>query len=144
MWSIINGAALLVLFATSAYGFLLQAGSAASPDLFSQIERLGLTSAALVAVVVLYTAQQKRETAYKESLASKDAAISEKDKLVVDMVRQMMEVLTATKDSTVELRRVIEDSVESKQELTQVVAALRAELKLRPCLAEDNSVKKSR
>lgn len=143
MWNLMNGIALLVIFAASAYGCLfLQAGGAASPDLFSQIERLGLTSAALVAVVVLYSAQQKREAAYKESLSIKDAAITEKDKLVVDMVRQMMEVLTATKDSSVELRRVIEDSVAAKQVLTRAVDALHAELKLRPCLAEDHSRKR--
>ncbi len=70
-------------------------------------ERLTLAGAMMLAVTVLW-----------RSLASKDA-------LVIQFAKTMTEALTAASESNKELRRIIEESVQSKQELAEATRELK-------------------
>ena len=95
--------------------------------LFRQANQLTLTTALVLAVVVLWRTLAKTR--------------SEKDQIVVDMLQTMTTALASATASNIELRKVIEESVDSKRELSGVVSRLNDELKLRPCLIENGGEK---
>ena len=90
----------------------------------SPAERITLVSALLVAVIVLWRSLQQ------------------KDNLSVEGTRQITLALTTAATSNAELRKIIEDSVRTKQELTEEFKLLRISMGNLPCLVADAAARK--
>ena len=61
---------------------------------------------------------------------------SQKDKQLLETTRMVVEALGQAASSNQELRKIIEQSVASKVELTEAIKELSVEMRSKPCLAE--------
>jgi hypothetical protein len=109
---VVSGASLAILQAAGAMGPLSSPGE--FPWL-AQVEHLGLTGALLIAVVVLYRSNVK------------------KDEQLIIATEHNTAALTAQIETNRELRKIIEDSVHAKQELKAAIDLLGKSLGELPC-----------
>ena len=116
---------LMKLFAAILPGALLLYQSAApvagpnADGLISNLDRLTLAGAAVLACGVLWR------------------ALAKKDDLLVEMMKSVTAALTGASDSNKELRLIIEESVRTKQELRVSIDQLRTGLNALPCNIPD-------
>ena len=89
----------------------------------SQLERLGLIGALMLAVWVLRRSETK------------------KDDQIVLMVKAVTEALTAAATSNAEVRKTLEESLRVKEELRESLDKLSLSLHELPCVLKDESVK---
>ena len=88
-----------------------------SPDWTSSIEHLTLNGALICAVIVLWK------------------QLGKKDDLVIASAQTVTETLAAAAASNVELRKIIEESVTTKRELTGAIDRLQVSIGELPCTA---------
>jgi hypothetical protein len=98
------------------------------PSWAAQIERVGLLSALLVAVLVLWRETQRREQIHIELVKEKDEQIADltkekddkiadKDKQLMEASRHMVEALITQSEANREMRRVMESLLTTIEKL---------------------------
>lgn len=114
--TVVVGKAIAGVMAVSVVGLMSQAAQIVTPgsvgpvDWSTQAEHLTLSGAMVIAIAVLWRA-----------LVSKDALLIQSTKIVT-------EALAASASSNAELRKIIEDSVTAKRDLTDSIDSLRREI----------------
>lgn len=96
-------------------GFIVQASPPEVVPWWTQAEHLTLSSAMLIALVILWR------------------AFEAKDNLLVISTKQVTEALAVAAASNVELRKIIEESVGAKRELSEEIRLLRIAIYRLPC-----------
>ena len=119
-------------FTVPALMLLLQANTPV--DVISQIERTGLLGAALFAVSVLWKTRREEQAKKEVQLDAKDAQIATKDAQLFSMIEHTVASMTAQVETNRELRKIIEDSVKAKTELTSAIERLSDGLVALPCV----------
>ena len=100
-------------------------------DWSTDVQRLTLVGALVIAVGVLWKTQQAERIA-KDTMAKEYAAS------LINATKITTDALIASSNSAAELRRVIEESVTTKRELAESINLLRVSLGELPCTRPGN------
>ena len=93
-----------------------------SEDWINSAKDLTLSSALIVAVVVLW-----------KQLGKKEDTIAKKDDVLIESAKQVTKALEQSTMSNVELRKIIDESVAAKRELTMAIDLLKDAIGHLPC-----------
>ena len=103
---------------------LVQVGPVPDLSWIGQLRDAGLTGALLVAVYFLWRSREGLITRIDLLIEKKDALLLEKDKQILSMMEHVTASQTAQVETNRELRKIIEDSVKAKQDLTHAIEDL--------------------
>ena len=98
-------------------------GIVPNSDWMNAAEHLTLSGALILAVIVLW-----------KQVGKKDIDIAKKDDLLVESAKTVTAALAGAAASNIELRRIIEESVEAKRQLSNSIEGLRTALQKLPCV----------
>jgi H2-forming N5,N10-methylenetetrahydromethanopterin dehydrogenase-like enzyme len=121
----------LFLCSTAGYSTLAQMTAApVNPGLFEQAEHVTLTSALILAVIMLWkTVNRKDEQITKVTQQMIDATASSTASTTAALVQ--------TSNTNTELRKVVEESVEAKKKLATAIEELGLRMNTLPCVSQE-------
>ena len=121
-------------------------GVGAIPDLswIGQIRDAGLVGALLVAVYALWRSRESMIVKIDLIIDKNSGIMLDKDKQILSMIEHVTAAQTAQVETNRELRKIIEDSVKAKVDLTTSINLLGGKLATLPCTMEDITQKRPR